>query len=134
VDLPAVLEMFHPLRRDTCYLALLGLQGETATVDVAGAGALEVPVSQVDALWTREAIFPWPEGRHLPEDPARRATWVRETLSGLGYGGDPTDAVERFQQDVGLVPDGVAGPRTRLVLFARSGAQAPRLTRGERVP
>jgi general secretion pathway protein A len=134
LDLPAILEMFHPLRRDTCYLALLGLHGDTAVVEVAGAGPFQVPVSQVDALWTREAIFPWPEDGHLPDDPARRTTWVAQTLSRLGYGDDPVVAVERFQQDVGLVPDGVPGPRTRFALFARSGAEGPRLTEGEREP
>jgi hypothetical protein len=135
LDLPAVLEMFHPLRRDTCFLALLGLDDETASVEVAGNGPLDVPVSQVDALWTREAIVPWPESRHLPADPGRRASWVQETLSSLGYGGDdPSSAVKQFQEDVGLVPDGVAGPRTRLVLFIRSGASTPGLSGGEGEP
>jgi general secretion pathway protein A len=135
LDLPAVLEMFHPLRPDTCFVALLGLDGEAVSVEIAGAGPFEVPASQVDALWTREAIIPWPETRLVPSDPPRRGIWVRETLSALGYGGDDTaGAVERFQQDVGLVPDGVAGPRTRLVLFARSGPHGPRLDGGEGEP
>ena len=128
LGLPAVLEMFHPSRRDTCFLALLGLEDETATVTIGADGPTEVPVSQVDALWTREAVVPWPEARELPADPAGRATWTRNTLRGLGYeADDPDAAVARFQQDAGLVPDGVAGPRTRLALFALSTAEGPRL-------
>jgi hypothetical protein len=128
LGLPAVLEMFHPSRRDTCFLALLGLENEAATVTIGADGPTEVPVSQVDALWTREAVVPWPEARELPADPAGRAAWTRNTLRGLGYeADDPGVAVARFQQDAGLVPDGVAGPRTRLVLFALSGAEGPRL-------
>jgi general secretion pathway protein A len=128
LGLPAVLEMFHPSRRDTCFLALLGLDNETATVAMGEDGPTEVPASQVDALWTREAVVPWPEARELPADPAGRAAWTRNTLRGLGYAADdPGAAVARFQQDAGLVPDGVAGPRTRLALFALSTAEGPRL-------
>ena len=125
--------MFHPSRRDTTYLALLHVDGPTATVAVAGGEPFEVPRSQVDAFWTREAIFPWPEDRVLPPDASRRTSWVRDTLAGLGYaGGDPTESVARFQRDAGLVADGVAGPRTRLVLFALSSGSRPRLSdRGE---
>ena len=129
LDLPAVLEMFHPLRRDTCFVSVLRLEGDTATVAIADAEPLDVPMTQVDALWTREAVFPWPEAGATATDPARRATWVRETLGQLGYAGDDLSGeVARFQQDAGLVPDGVAGPRTRLVLFARSAAVRPRLS------
>ena len=129
LGLPAVLEMFHPSRRDTCFLALLGLEGETATVTIGADGPAEVPASQVDALWTREAVIPWPRARALPADPAAQVAWTQDTLRGLGYeADDPGAAVARFQQDAGLVPDGVAGPRTRLALFALSSAEGPRLT------
>ncbi len=133
LGLPAILEMFHPSRRDTCFLALLGLEDETATVTLGDDGPLEVPVSQVDALWTREATLPWPEAREIPSDPGGRGTWIRDTLAGLGYrADDPAAAVERFQQDAGLVTDGVAGPRTCLALFALSRSGGPRLEGGAR--
>jgi general secretion pathway protein A len=129
LGLPAVLEMFHPSRRDTCFLALLGLEDEAATVAIGDDGALEVPVSQVDALWTREAILPWPEAREIPSDPAGRGAWIRDTLRDLGYdAGDRAATVSQFQQDAGLVTDGVAGPRTCLALFALSRTEGPRLT------
>ena len=128
LGLPAVLEMFHPSRRDTCFLALLGLEDGTATVSIGADGPTEVPVSQVDALWTREAVVPWPEARDLPAGPAGQVAWTRNTLRGLGYeADDPGAAVARFQHDAGLVPDGVAGPRTRLALFALSATEGPRL-------
>ena len=128
LDRPAVLEMFHPARRDTCFVALLGLEEGTATVGIGDEDPMEVPVSQVDALWTRQAVVAWPEAGELPTDPARRAVWVRERLGALGYDGDdPSAEVERFQQDAGLVADGVAGPRTRLVLHALTTSEGPRL-------
>ena len=131
LGLPAVLEMFHPSRQGTCFLALLGLEGETATVALGDDGPLEVPVAQVDALWTRETVLPWPEAREVPSDPAGRGAWIRDTLRDLGYDtSDPTAAVSQFQQDGGLVTDGVAGPRTRLALFAFSRTEGPRLDGG----
>jgi general secretion pathway protein A len=129
LDLPVVLEMFHPSRRDTSYLALLRLDDQTATVSVAAGEVLDVPLSQVDAFWTREAVFPWPEGGSLPVEPAAQAAWVRGALADLGYpGADPVGGIARFQEDVGLVVDGVAGPRTRLVLFALSPGSRPHLS------
>jgi general secretion pathway protein A len=132
VDLPVLLEMFHPGRPDTTYLALLRLDGQAATVVVGRSEPMEVPLAQVEAFWTREAVFPWPETRLLSADPAAQGAWIREALAGLGYAGDDTArAVARFQGDVGLVPDGVAGPRTRLVLFALSPGPRPRLSGGD---
>ncbi len=129
LDLPVVLEMFHPARADTCFLTLLRVDGSVARVAVAGEELAAVPVSQVDTLWTREAVFAWPEARELPSDPDGRDAWLRGTLDRLGYAGeDLVAAVERFQHDAGLVPDGVAGPRTRLVLFALSPGVRPRLS------
>jgi general secretion pathway protein A len=129
LGLPVVLEMFHPSRRDTCFLALLSLDAQTATVGIGDKDPMEVPVAQVDALWTREAVVPWPEARDLPADPAGRAAWIGERLGRLGYGGDdPSAAVEQFQNNAGLVTDGVAGPRTRLVLYALTTGDGPRLS------
>jgi general secretion pathway protein A len=127
LDLPVVLEMFHPARRDTCYLALLRLEGQTATV-VAGGGEIRAPIEQVDEFWTREAVFPWPESRELPAEEEARAEWAHDSLARLGYAdGDARRAVERFQADAGLVADGLLGPRTRLCLFALSTGTRPRL-------
>jgi general secretion pathway protein A len=129
LDLPVALEMFHPSRPDTCFLTLLRLNGRSARVAVGDVELDGVPVSQVDTLWTREAVFPWPQGRGLRSDPAERAAWVQEALGRLEYAGDdPTAAVERFQSEAGLVPDGVAGPRTRLLLFALTPGPRPRLS------
>jgi general secretion pathway protein A len=135
LDLPVVLEMFHPSRPDTTFLALLGVKDESARV-VAGDGeVLEVPLAQVDALWTRDAVFPWPESREVPGDAVARATWLRDALGRLGYAdADLARAVKRFQRDVGLVPDGLPGPRTELFLYALSPGSRPRLSGGSVAP
>jgi general secretion pathway protein A len=131
LDLPAVLEMFHPSRRDTCFVALLRLDQRVAVVGAGEAPEIEAPLSQVDALWTRDAVVWWPEPGELAQDGARRDAWARQTLAALGYAEPELGAaVSRFQQAAGLVPDGVAGPRTRMALFALSPGVRPRLVPG----
>ena len=59
LDLPVVLEMFHPARTDTCYVALLQIQGGEALVATGSGPPLRVPLAEVDRLWTRQAVFLW---------------------------------------------------------------------------
>ena len=134
LDLPAVLEMFHPSRRDTCFVALLRLDPRTAVVAAGADSGIEAPLSQVDALWTRDAVVWWPEPREVAGGGAPGEAWVRRALAGLGYGEpDLAAAVSRFQRAAGLVPDGVPGSRTRMALFALSPGARPRITpEGER--
>ena len=133
-DLPAVLEMFHPARRDTCFVALLRLDERSAVVAAGGAPEIEVPLPQIDALWTRDAVLWWPEPAEMRTDRGRREAWARLALSGLGHSEpEMAAAVSRFQESAGLVPDGLLGPRTRMALFALSpGARARLSASGER--
>jgi general secretion pathway protein A len=128
LDLPVALEMFHPSRRDTCFVALLRLDGETARVAAFEAAEIEAPLGQVDALWTRDAVLWWPEPAWARGDPDRQEAWAREALAGLGHSHpELASAVRGFQQSAGLVPDGLLGPRTRMALFALSPGPRPRL-------
>jgi general secretion pathway protein A len=133
LDLPAALEMFHPSRRDTCFVALLRLGSRAATVTVGDGPRIEVPVEQLDALWTRDAVVWWLE----PETASGgdREAWARRALADLGHADvDLATAVSGFQQTVGLVPDGMLGPRTRMALFAMTPGGRPRLTAKEGAP
>jgi general secretion pathway protein A len=133
-DLPAALEMFHPSRRDTCFVALLRLGDGTAAVAVGDAPRIETPLEQVDALWTRDAVLWWPEPAGSRADPDGEA-WARPALAELGHAdAELATAVTGFQQRVGLVPDGLLGPRTRMALFAMRPGGRPRLTAGEALP
>ena len=133
LDLPAVLEMFHPTRRDTCYLALLRLEGDQAVVGAADGTELRVPVAEVDRWWTRQAIFLWRDFDLAQADRDRTAAWAREALGRLGYLGQDPDlpaAVARFQRDAQLTPDGVLGSRTVMSLYTRGNYPRPRLSGG----
>ena len=129
LDLPAVLEMFHPARRDTCFVALLRLDERAAVVAAGDLPPIEAPLSQIDALWTRDAVVWWPEPADMRTDRERREAWARQRLSGLGYAEpEMAVAVSRFQGSAGLVPDGLLGPRTRMALFALSPGSRVRLS------
>ncbi|HLA76477.1 MAG TPA: AAA family ATPase [Vicinamibacteria bacterium] len=135
LNLPAVLEMFHPTRRDTCFLALLRLEDSEALVSAEPGAPLRVPVADLDRLWTRQAIFLWRDFDSLAaaRDPARTEAWTREHLGRLGYLGQAPDlagAVARFQRDAQLLPDGVVGARTLMSLYSRGTHPQPRLTTG----
>jgi len=134
LNLPVVLEMFHPARRDTCYLALLRLEGDQAVVAAEGS-PLRIPLSEVDRLWTRQAVFLWRDFDALAPgaDPERTNAWVRQALTRLGYAAQEPDlagAVARFQQDADLAADGVIGARTLMTLYSRSHYPRPRLDGG----
>jgi general secretion pathway protein A len=133
LDLPAVLEMFHPTRRDTCYVALLRLEGDQAVIAGPSGAPLRVPLSEVDRWWTRQAIFLWRDYDLAQSDPTRTAAWAREALGRLGYLGQDPDlpgAVARFQRDTQLAADGVVGNRTVMSLYTRGRYPRPRLTGG----
>jgi general secretion pathway protein A len=131
-DLPVVLEMFHPARRDTCYLALLRIEGDQAIVSAGAGGPLRVPLAEVDRLWTRQALFLWRDFDALARnaDTTRTAAWARESLARLGYMGHDLDlpaAVSRFQRDLELSADGVIGARTIMTLYSLGSYRRPRL-------
>ncbi len=131
LDMPVVLEMFHPARADTCYVALLRIEGDTAVVSTGGA-PLRVPLADLDRSWTRQAVFLWKDFDALSAaaDPDRTAAWARDTLARLGYlHGEPdlAGAVARFQHDADLAADGVIGARTLMTLYTRAPYPRPRL-------
>jgi hypothetical protein len=130
LDLPVVLEMFHPARADTCYLALLHVDGDDAVVALGNEAPRRVPLAEVDRLWTRQAVFLWRDCDALAAagDPGRPEAWARERLTGLGYRNvDLLAAVTRFQRDTDLAADGRIGARTLMTLYSRGSYPRPRL-------
>jgi general secretion pathway protein A len=132
-DLPAALELSHPSRRDTCFAALLRLGERSALVAIGDEPGIEVPLAQLDGLWTQEAVVWWP-AQPAGASPSDGPDPARQSLAGLGFiEQDLTAAVARFQQQSSLVADGRLGPRTRMALYALTVRERPRLSReGER--
>jgi general secretion pathway protein A len=133
LDLPVVLEMFHPARGDTCFVALVGIDGDAAVIAPRGGAPVRVALKDVDRLWTRQATFFWrDEDRLLGAPAARVSAWTREALGSLGYastGTAGTDGLARFQEALDLAPDGVVGSRTLMALYSAQERPRPRLQR-----
>jgi general secretion pathway protein A len=135
LDLPVVLEVFHPARRDTCFVALLRIEGDEAVVSAGAGGPLRVPLGELDRFWTRQALFLWRDFDALARqgDAARTTAWARESLARLGYLGPDLDlasAVSRFQRESELAADGVIGSRTIMTLYSLGSYRRPRLQDG----
>jgi general secretion pathway protein A len=131
LDLPVVLEMFHPGRREPCHLAVLRLEGEDAVVSAGGA-TLRVPLPALDRLWTRQAVFLWRDFDSVGggTDTSRGAAWAQGVLSRHGYeeaGPDLARAIVRFQREADLLPDGVVGSRTLMALYSLGDYPRPHL-------
>jgi general secretion pathway protein A len=126
LDLPVVLELSHPSRRDLAYLALLRLRGSTATLGQPGAAPIIVGWDEVERFWTRRAVVLWPDATDGLTDRRDRAA---QRLGRLGYTeGDLEAAVAHFQNDLRLVSDGRIGPRTLMALAALTTQPRPRLS------
>ena len=131
LDLPVVLEVFHSSRPDTCYIALLGLNGSSADV-VVGGERHRVSWAEVDEHWTRQAVVLWRDFDGVAAgSPTAPDGWIRERLQELGYKeADLGAGIGRFQREMGLVPDGVPGARTVMTLYTRGSHPRPRLAGG----
>jgi hypothetical protein len=133
LDLPAVLELSHPSRRDTCFVALLGLEQETALVSVMDGPAVRVSISELDELWSRDAVLLWPDPVGLARVPQGPSTsdWARRRLGALGYPPDAplSENLARFQKDAALVSDGLLGQKTIVALYSLDAIERPRLSR-----
>jgi general secretion pathway protein A len=135
LDLPVVLEMFHPLRRDTTHLALLQLDGDIALVSTATGTRLSIPLAELDRHWTRVARAAWRDfdGVLRNPDPAWTHSWISATLARRGYAIGPAglaETVARFQAERDLAPDGIVGRRTLMTLYSSGDYPRPRLARG----
>ena len=135
LNLPVILEMFHPGRTDTCFVALIRLSGGQALITRGPGATLQISEEELDRLWTRQATFLWRDFDALgsPPDATRAATWTRESLGRLGYlagGTDLASAIARFQRDAELSADGVIGERTLMTLYSRGPYPRPRLQEG----
>jgi len=109
-----------------------------------GDGAVRVPIASLDERWSGEYLMLWrmpPSGARMisRRAPPAAIAWLRERLAELPGSTLPTEparydaaldkALRRFQSEQGLLVDGIAGPRTLILLSnVLDGADVPRLT------
>jgi len=142
-DRPAALKL-RLAGNETGFVVVGGLDEEHALVYRDGA-LMRVPIALLDERWSGDYLLLWrppPAGGRVigVRDPEDAIAWLRERLALLPgsemtvdparYDDTVTAAVRRFQQAQGLVADGIAGPRTLIMLSnALADLDVPRLSR-----
>jgi general secretion pathway protein A len=134
LDLPVILELMEPARRETRFVLLVGIAGDRCRVLLDR--EREVPLQVLTEHWFGKAHLFWKDfenvgflvtvgsvGQHV-----RRLHTLLSKAQGLNGGDTLTarpdtfsrqteEAVARFQKAKRLTPDGVVGPQTIVVLY-----------------
>ena len=136
INRPAILALSTG-RGETRHVLLRRHDGVIATLETAR-GALRVPSAQLDLLWNGDYLVLWRRetepGALLAQAQGPAVLWLRERLAKLTGTAAPVnpsnffdlplrDEVVRFQQQRGLIADGVVGLRTMIALT--DGATPP---------
>ncbi|AVT08637.1 peptidoglycan-binding protein, partial [Paracidovorax avenae] len=118
---------------------------QTALLEGAGGRRLEVSAADLAQAWRGEfatlwrAPAQWPAGGRMESGPPPAQAWLDAQLARAGAGASPAAGqpaataaqrrarIYRFQVAQGLVPDGVAGPLTLMLLNRAAGVDEPRL-------
>lgn len=129
INRPAILTLdFEDGSRQ--HVLLRGMRGDTVTLDTAS-GPLQLTQTMLDPLWNGEFLLLW--NKPIPDKEISRETsgdsiiWLRQqlaladgkTLTGAlptNFGPELRAQLARFQAARGIAEDGVAGPRTLLLL------------------
>ncbi len=144
-NLPALLRVLDR-NGQSRYLALGALDATSATLDLSS-GTERLPAADLERIWTGDYRLVWqlPPGGISPigaGSSGEDVRWLRNLLlkvPGLGVppGNSPhfdeplASALRAFQTSQGLVPDGIAGPRTLIALHHTVGTpDMPRLDGG----
>ncbi len=135
INLPGILEVFSPGAPASRYVVLAAVHGDgTGTILWGPTAAARVDLAALDECWRRRAFLFWQESEPFGEEILRdgdagdAVQWVQASLEELGYlthgitdvyDPETRQAVIRFQKAYHLLPDGVVGPRTRMVIYSR---------------
>ncbi len=139
---PAVLKLFDDQGREY-YAALTSIQAKTATF-VFGTETKTVDVKEIALQWFGDYTLLWrtpPQyGRDMrPGSKGPAVRWLEKQLSTVRGGEVPpgensvfdetlVKSVKQFQHSEGLVPDGIVGPETVILLNTAAGSGEPVLT------
>ena len=141
-DRPAVLELM--LDGQPRHALITGIDDEYAVL-AHGDRRRRVAIANLDERWSGDVLMLWrlpPSGTRLigPSTTGEAVSWLRQRLAALPdatltdlssprYNADVQSAVRAFQRARGLEVDGIAGPRTLILLNnALADTEIPRLS------
>lgn len=144
MNLPAILELSLPESGQRRFALLAGVAGRNVIVRFGEMGTMLTP-QDVDRAWLGDAHVFWrdfeafssklvpgasgPEVRRLQQLLARVGVYAG--TASLTYDAVTSEAIARFQRSHRLIPDGIVGPLTKIVLYgALADYRHPRLSGG----
>ena len=141
LDRPAILRLYTADEKPF-HATLVGLEGQRLALMIDGR-IRELPAAELERYWLGEFILLWrpmlPAAREIRRgDQGVPVAWLARSLpaspgtpgeeTGGGVFDDRLEArVKQFQLRHGLLPDGIAGPKTLILLNQRLGTPGPRL-------
>nr|WP_207191976.1 ExeA family protein [Halochromatium roseum] len=145
-DRPAVLQLL--IDGQERYALITGIDDEFAVLQ-RGEMLRRVPIAALDERWSGDVLMLWrlpPDGVRMigPGTSGDTVRWLREQLAALPdasltdtssprYDANLKAVVREFQAGRGLAVDGIAGPRTMILLNnALADSEIPRLSRSQR--
>jgi general secretion pathway protein A len=150
LDRPAILHL-ATAGGEAAYGTLARLQGEKLELLIGGK-AVELPAEELQRYWRGEFTLLWrpvfPLNRELRRgDKGTAVAWLARSLpdaaespeAGTTAGPGLFDSqletrVKQFQLRYGLLPDGIAGPKTLILLDRKLGTPGPRLAGNQMEP
>jgi general secretion pathway protein A len=142
-DTPALLEFRLPGSAGRRFLALTGLEGDRLIVEPSLSTSSSIPFKELKIFWSGRAYVFWKNFLDIPllsvpGDKGPQIVRLQKLLMEAGfyknvqtgvYDKPTTVAVQSFQREKGLKPDGKVGEKTLLFLYrAVEGFNFPRLT------
>jgi hypothetical protein len=129
---PALLRLHAGEEGELRLVALLRLDGDLASLyGLTGLAPLWVPLDELVQQWEGEAWVVWHDFEQIRPvlafgEQGHSVSWLQAALSELGYfrgtpsglfDGATLESLQEFQRSQHLQADGMAGPRTRMVLY-----------------
>ena len=144
LNMPAILELTLPTTGQRRFALLAGTAGPNSVVRFGEMGTMLTP-QDVDRVWLGDAHLFWRDyenfsSRLVPGARGAEVERLQKLLTRVGvYPGKPSlaydtetaEAIARFQRSRRLVPDGIVGPLTKIVLYGALDEYVhPRLSGG----
>jgi general secretion pathway protein A len=131
LNYPALLRVRVDDGFESRLVALLRLEGDLASIHGVTEGPLWVPIDELLQQWDGDAWVVWNDFEAIRPvlafgEQSHSVAWLQAALSELGYyqgnasglfDGSTREGLRTLQRQQNLVPDGRAGPRTRMVLY-----------------
>jgi len=136
LNLPAVVELMMPDGSSLVYMAVQQMNAETATLAANGLDPVVVNLQQLKTFWTGTALVPWKNflsctGVIPKYAPGESVVTLKMMLTDMGFSNIIVNSkydeitrqtVKKIQAKHGILPDGVVGPLTKIILYNEYGA------------